>query len=86
MTVHNFTNITKQTPLISITEHKKRPCNIPLEKIPCNIPLEIEVKAWDRYKNVAGLNRLIESHPPPAFRSPMTINIKNHKRHVEICF
>ena len=60
MTVHNSTNITKQTPVISIIEHKKRPCNIP-----CNIPLEIEVKAWDRYKNVAGLNRLIGSQPPP---------------------
>jgi hypothetical protein len=39
MTVHNSTNITKQTPLISIIEHKKKPCNIPLEKIPCNKPI-----------------------------------------------
>jgi len=28
--------------------------------------LEIQVLAWDRYKNVAGLNQLMGSNPPPS--------------------
>ena len=39
--------------------------------------LEIQVLSWDRQKNMAGLNRLIGSQPPPPLvtGSPTAIHI-----------
>ena len=48
----------EQSPLIlsELTEHKKNPRYM---------TLEIQVLAWDRHKNVVGLNRLMGSQPSP---------------------
>ena len=56
--VNNSTNINKMNNHLSpsLTEHKKNPWNT---------TLEIQVFAWDRHKNVIGLNRLMVSKPPP---------------------
>jgi len=40
----------------SFTEHKKGPQHM---------TLEIQVLAWDRHKNVVGLNQLMGSQPSP---------------------
>ena len=54
---YNSTNMIKANdPLSSpqIIEHRKRPQQL---------PIEIQVLAWDRHKNMAGLNQLIGSQP-----------------------
>jgi hypothetical protein len=53
----NSTNINKQTityHLMPFTPKKKRPGHM---------ALEILLLAWDRHKNVAGLNQLMGSQP-----------------------
>jgi len=57
--VNNSTNINKTNDHLSteLIEHKNEGQQ--------HMMLEIQVLAWDRHKDVAGLNRLMGSHPSP---------------------
>ena len=69
--VNNSTNINKMNNHLSPkerlnsdghnwteTKHKKE------KKRPQDVTLEIQIPAWDKHKNVAGLNWLMGSQPP----------------------
>ena len=51
-------------------------------KILWHMMLEIKVLAWDRNKNVAGLNRLMGSHPPLLI---ILITLIKGQRYLPIC-
>ena len=50
--------------------------------------LDIQVLAWDRHKNMTGLNRLSDPNPiPPTTGSPNTIQMQtNNKKPSQISF